>query len=427
MIRLGAVPGRGLVARQVAMGRYPHVVLIVETSSSYGRRILRGITRYLRPRDPWSVFFRERDLGALPPAWLRNWRGDGIICRLVNRELAEHLRRAQVPVVNLNDVHDNSWGLPRIQSDHRMIGQLAAEHLLERGFHHFAFCGFTGHEWSGKRGQAFVGRLRAAGFGCDLYESPWGGPGAPPWEKEQEGMGRRLQALPRPVGVMACNDVRGQQVLDACRRVGLSVPEEVAVIGADNDELLCDLCHPPLSSVVPNPEGVGYEAAALLDRLMAGAAPPAHELLIEPLGVTTRQSSDVLAVADPQIAAAMRFIREHACQGLSVADILKRVPLSRTALERQFRKYLGRSPQAEIRAVQIKRVKQLLGETDMRLSGIARAVGFQHPEYLSVVFKRETGETPGQFRRKAQPADRPHPTRPDARRRGATGRGFPAG
>src|SRR6185437_15012889 len=197
----------------------------------------------------------------------------------------------------------------------------------------------------------------------------------------------------------------GQHVLDACQRVNLSVPEEVAVIGADNDMLLCELCDPPLSSVVPNPERIGYEAAALLDRLMRGEKPPSMHLWIEPLGVTTRQSTDVLAIDDPHIAVAVRYIRENACAGATVPDLLQQVPLSRTLLERQFRKYLGRSPQAEIRAVQLKRVKQLLAETDLSLERIAELAGYEHPEYMSVVFKRETGQTPGHYRRHVQSGD----------------------
>ncbi len=386
----------------------PHVVLIVETSSSYGRSILQGVTRYFRPRSPWSIFFQERDLGASPPIWLKKWRGDGVISRLMNHELADHFRRVGIPIVNLNDVHE-SRGLPTVQSDHEMIGRLAADHLLDRGFQQFAFCGFTGHEWSRKRADGFVDRLRLAGFPCVLYESLWDGPAAPAWEKEQTAIGRWLTTLSKPVGVMACNDVRGQHVLDACQRSGICVPDEAAVVGVDNDEVLCALCNPPLSSVTPNPQRIGYEAAALLAQLMAGAAPDVQEQRIKPLGVTTRQSCDVLTIDNPQIAAAIRHIRQHACRGLSVPELLKYVPLSRTVMERQFRKYLGRSPQAEIRAVQLKRARELLVQTDMGLAHIARLVGFEHPEYLSVVFKRESGETPGEYRRRATAADPSHP------------------
>ena len=303
--------------------------------------------------------------------------------------------------VDLNDVHDG-LGLPRIQSDQAAIGRLAAEHLMERGFRRFAYCGFTGHAWSTKRRAGFEDALGAASEVVAAHESPWGGPSAHPWEQEQKRIGDWLRTLPRPVGVFACNDLRGQHVLDACQRVGLAVPEEVAVVGVDDDPLVCELCNPPLSSVVPNPERIGYEAADLLARLIAGEKPATAEILVAPLGVTARQSTDVLAIDDPHVAAAVRYIREHACAGASVGDVLARVPLSRTILERRFRKYLGRSPQAEIRFVQLKRVKQLLAETDLRLERIAELAGFEHPEYLSVVFKRETGQTPGRYRRQVQ-------------------------
>ena len=304
--------------------------MMVETSQNYGRYILHGIIRYLRSHQPWSVFLELRELGAAPPPRLKDWRGDGIITRVTDPALAESLRKKRIPVVNLNDVY-SGLGLPTIESDHRAIARLAAEHLLERGFRHFAACGFTGHAWSQQRVQTFRDVLGAAATSCHLYESRWGGRIAHPWEQEQERIGEWLLVLPRPVGIFACNDSRGQHVLDACQRVNLSVPEEVAVLGVDDDVLLCELCDPPLSSVMPSPERVGYEAAALLDRLM-----------------------------------------------------------------------VGDSPQAEIRAVQLKRVKQLLAETDLSLDQIAELAGYAHPEYLSVVFKREIGETPGQYRRRTR-------------------------
>ena len=187
-------------------------------------------------------------------------------------------------------------------------------------------------------------------------------------------------------------------------RLNVAVPEEVAVVGCDDDAVLCNLCHPPLSSVVPNPERVGYEAAALLDRLMSGRLVPAESQRVEPVGVHTRQSSDVLAIDDPAVAAALRFIRDRAFQGVSMKDVIKHSAMSRSLLERKFRQYLGHSPQAEIRSIQLKRVKQLLAESDLPLGRIAVLAGYAHPEYMSVVFKRETGQTPGQFRAAANPA-----------------------
>jgi LacI family transcriptional regulator len=176
----------------------------------------------------------------------------------------------------------------------------------------------------------------------------------------------------------------------------------VAVVGVDNEKVFCELCDPPLSSVEPNPRQVGYEAAELLDRLMAGDQPPARPKLIAPLRVVVRQSTDVLGVDDPDVSAAMRYIREHACSGASVADVTGHVLLSRSALERQFRRHLGHSPQEEIRLVQLKRVKQLLSETDLSLESIAKLAGYKHPEYMSVVFKRTVGQTPGEYRRQTR-------------------------
>jgi LacI family transcriptional regulator len=165
--------------------------------------------------------------------------------------------------------------------------------------------------------------------------------------------------------------------------------------------VLCELCDPPLSSVAPNAERIGYEAAELLDRLMAGGRAPARERLIEPVGVVARQSTDVLSIDDAEVAAAVRFIRERACGGLRVEQVLRHVAVSRSLLERRFRKYLGRSPQGEIRLVRLKRVKQLLADTDLSLVAIAQLAGFVHPEYMSVVFKRLTGQTPRAYRRQA--------------------------
>ncbi len=193
--------------------------------------------------------------------------------------------------------------------------------------------------------------------------------------------------------------MRGQHILDACRRAGLAVPEEIAVLGVDNDELICTLCEPPLSSIILNTHKIGFEAARMLDLLMNGEELPAREILVEPIGIMARQSSDVLAIDHVDVAKSLRYIREHACTGLTVDDLLKQCNLTRSVMERLYRKYLGHSPQQEIRLVQIKRVKELLLETEMSLHQIAAVTGFEHSEYLSVMFKRIAGMTPGDYRR----------------------------
>jgi LacI family transcriptional regulator len=379
------------------MAGIPRVALIVEMSGIYGRQILQGISRYVRSHKPWSIFLEQRELRAPPPPWLLRHKWDGIICRSTDRTLARKLLKRNIPAVDLNDLY-GGLGLPRIWSDMRAIGQLGAEHLLERNFRQFAFCGFEGETWSGLRRDGFCDAVRSAGYSCDVYESPWHGRNAPEWDKDQERMARWIRTLPKPLGLMACNDVRGQQVLNACRSVDAAVPDEVAVVGVDNEEVLCELCEPPLSSVTPNPERIGYEAAELLDRLMADGVPAVEECVVAPLGVVMRQSTDVLGIDDPDVVAAMRHIRENACNGLTVDDLVAKLSVSRSLLERRFRRCLRRSPQQEIRLVQLKRVRQLLAETDLTLDAIATLAGYRHPEYMSVVFKRLAGRTPGEYR-----------------------------
>lgn len=197
---------------------------------------------------------------------------------------------------------------------------------------------------------------------------------------------------------MACYDYCGRQVLNACRRLGIAVPDEVAVIGVDNDDILCDLADPPMSSVIPNTYRTGYEAAALLARMMAGESVKAEAHLIAPLGVATRQSTDVLAIDDRNIAAAVRFIREHACEGIGVKDVLKAAPQSRRLLECRFKKLIGRTPHEEIVRVQLNHVKLLLAESDLSLEQISERAGFAHVEYLNAKFHREEGLPPGRYR-----------------------------
>jgi LacI family transcriptional regulator len=381
------------------MPQAAHVMLIVETSLAYGREVLRGISDYVVEHGPWSMYLDLRELIIDPPRWIDSWDGDGIISRSTTPELAERLRASEIPTVDLTDIHGD-LGLPHIWTDNFEVGRLAATHLLERGFKHFGYCSFSGHDWAKKRLHGFRDTLAKSGIGTEIFESPWAGTHS--WEDQQQAIAEWISGLPRPLGIFACNDMRGQHVLDACRRLDIPVPEEVAVIGVDDDELVCGMCAPPLSSVKPNPRRIGYEAASMLDRLMRGEAALPYEQIVPPLKVSTRQSTDVLAIEDPQIASAVKFIRQNACRGITVRDVLRQVPLSRNVLERRFRKYVKRSPQSEIRSVQIKRIKQLLMETDLPLDRIALLTGFEHPEYMSVVFKRETGTPPGSFRKQSQ-------------------------
>ena len=374
----------------------PKVALLVETSNAYGRDILAGIEDYIRARGPWSVFLGETGRGDAVPAWFARWQGDGILARIENKRIASALAATGLPVIDLSFGHLLSTA-PTFTTDNPAIGRLAVQHFVERVFQHFAYCGREEFVWARDRGEAFERAVVAAGFRCDTFCAPR--TLASNVDSETDAIAAWLSVLPQPLALLACYDLRGGQVLDAARRAGLAVPEQVAVLGVDNDELLCALAPPPLSSVILNGRRTGWLGAETLARLMAGERIPGDVHYIPPLGVATRQSTDTLAVADPQLARALRFIRERACEGIGVADILRHAPMARRSLENKMRDTIGRTPNAEILRVKLARTKQLLATTDLSLNEIAQRCGFRHSEYLSVVFKREIHVTPGEFRK----------------------------
>jgi LacI family transcriptional regulator, galactose operon repressor len=389
------------------MARRPRVALLVESSRAYGRGLLHGIAEYVRLHGPWSIYLAERGLGEAPPGWLKGWKGDGIIARIENRRIARAVSDLGLPTVDLRGLFTD-LGVPRIVTDDQAVARLAVEHFLERGFRHFAFCGFPGADYSDQRSQGFTRSVEEAGFACHVYQSSRLPPAAGTEVREQWGwmteaeVADWIEGLPKPVGLMACNDIRAQQLLSACRAIGAAVPDEVAVLGVDNDEVLCDLSDPPLSSIIPDTHRIGHEAAARLESLMRGEASQAVLTVIPPLGIVTRRSTDVLAVDDRAISRAAHFIREHACEPITIQDVLADLPLSRSVFERRFAKTFGRTPKAEILRTRLERVKRLLAETDWPLKQIASKAGFDHPEYLCVAFKKRTGQTPGEYRRSAQ-------------------------
>ncbi len=411
------------------MPRRPRVALLVESSRAYGQGLLRGIAAYVRTHRPWSIYQQERTMSDDAPAWLQGWQGDGVIARIESQSLIRAVRKLNIPTIDLRGMHTLP-GIPLIETNDRIVTQLAVDHLLERGFHHFAYCGFQGANFSVRRMGYFVSFVRVAGFEPHIYEMA-ARPGAVGVTNRVESMGLMyeravadwIESLPKPVAIMACNDVRGQQVLNACRDRGIAVPDDASVIGVDHDELICELCDPPLSSVEPNTQKIGYEAAAMLERMMTGETAQPRKTFIEPLGIVARMSTDVLATRDRQVAAALRFIRENACNGIGVEDVLEHVHISRSTLERRLIKIVGRSPKAHITRVQIDRVKQLLHSTDFNLVKIARLTGYPHHETMCSIFKRETGFTPGEYRRASLgQSDNPEDRRQEAGdRRQSTG------
>ncbi len=374
------------------------VALLIETSNEYARGLLSGINAYIREHSSWSVFLGEYSRSNIDMTWLSHWHGDGIIARIENEQTARYIMDTGLPAIDLS-ASRRIPTLPCVETNDQSIAIMAAEHFLERGFKNFGFYGDSRFQWSILRGIHYKRYLNELGYSCLSFADSSDSLKEQSWQLDKEMLVQWLKELPKPIGIMACYDIRGQQLLEACRLAGVDVPDEVAVIGVDNDELLCELSNPSLSSIQTNALKTGYLAAELLDRIMGGETLGAQVHLIEPISLQVRLSSDVLAVEDKIVSDAVRFIRNHAHEDIQVQDILNHIPISRRVLESRFLKALGRTPHDEILAVKLKLVKRLLVETELNLASIAERSGFKHTEYMSVAFKRSFGIRPGQYRK----------------------------
>lgn len=385
------------------MKRRKSVALLIETSNAYARGLLEGIVKYHREHDAWSVYLPEQERGAAPPAWLKHTRIDGAIARIETDRIAKSVSNLKVPVVDVSSAR-RVPNVPWIETDDQAIAQLAFEHLFERGFRHFAYCGPRGLNWSRWRSQGFAACCKQAGFKCLLHWTP--SPFRTTSTNVNQGqLARWLNELPKPIGLFCAYDITAQVILDHCRNQGIAVPEEIAVIGVDNDPLLCELARPSLTSIAPDALGAGYYAAQWLDQAMSDRSTikrsdySAPFRLMPPLGLVLRQSTDITAVADTLVAKAIEFIRSHACDGIQVEDVLRHVALSRRMLETRFVEAIGKTPHAMIAMIRLTRAKELLQQTDLSVDAIARKAGFQHAEYMSVAFRKAFGQPPGRYRR----------------------------
>lgn len=384
----------------------PHapVVAVLHTMSlAYSRETLRGVREYVRHHTHWRVHTIEATRGELQRLHQIGLNQiNGVIGMFYEAEDEARLGLPGIPTINMSS-RSNECTLPRVIPDNEAVGRAAAEYLLSRGLRHFAFAGIAGHLYSNQRAAGFqagvaLGMEQARGQqgGCAEIHL---------WERQGgEGDGPRFEAwlrgLPRPIGLLAATDAVGAEAIDWCLALGLRVPQDVAIIGVDNDETICEAAGVPLASVAVNAAKVGYEAAALLARLMEGEPPPPPEqpLLIPPLGVIVRDSADVVAGADEELTEIMRYIEQHACDPISIEDVVVHGTLSRRSLERRFREAFGRTVHDEIRRVQFERAKHLLASADMKLPSLARCCGFSDARYFTRQFRQAFGETPSQYR-----------------------------
>jgi LacI family transcriptional regulator len=377
----------------------PSVLLFVETSREFGRSLLHGIARYSRLHGPWRVYRWPGALDSSLPEW-KHLKIDGAIVRDVR--VVEGLAHSGLPVIFAQHNKDSYSPFPAIITDSASIGHMAAEHFLDRGFQNFAYCGLDDFAWSRGRAQYFAQRLTHAGFEVNQYRRTAAKTGRAA-RREQNRIADWLRSLPKPAAVMCCNDDRALQVVEACKLADLSVPDDVAVLGVDNDVLVCDLADPPISSIALNTEIAGHEAAKLLDDLMRGGQMAGQEIPVRPTHIVTRMSTDILAVSDPDVAAALRFIRRNPNRLIQVDDVVEATNVSRRVLEKRFKATLRRSVHQEIRRVRVNTIIPLLVGTDMSITDIAAHCGFDGVEHVSRYFRKETGVSLRDYRKHHAP------------------------
>ncbi len=298
--------------------RLPHVLLLIDTAGAYGRGIVEGIGRYAQENGPWSIQYEYRALDSLPPQWLKRWRGDGIISRTVSLEQAKLLRATKRSLVEL---HGQPPGrTAEVQVDIEVEARMAVEHFLDCGLQHFGFFTYGDTWWITMHREVYCKALKDRGYACKIYDAPRFDDRVPVWnERQRPGVVKWLHTLDRPIGVFTLGDLHSVRLLDVCRELDIAVPEEMAILGVGNDPVICETVHPTLSSVDLNARRIGYEAARLLDCRMAGKMID-EAVSVAPSYVAVRQSTDVMAIQDSDVAQAVRLIRQFACKGIDVTQ-----------------------------------------------------------------------------------------------------------
>jgi len=383
------------------MSRIPKVLLLVESSRGSGRSLLRGIAHFAHHQGPWSCYWEP---AGLEKAWpkLKAKDFDGIILRDVDK--LEEVLAFGIPAVVIGHGRTEVSGFLNVVTDSVKIGQMAAEHLLACGFKQFAYCGCRASlqenaPWSEVRRQSFAERIRQAGWCCECFPvSP--SPSSSSWPREQALMARWLQSLPKPLGLMAANDDRAMQVFEACRVAGILLPSEVGVIGVDNDDVVCGLSDPPLSSVAVNFDRAGYEAASALDCMMKGKGTVPTRIVVHPTHIVVRRSTDIVAVEDPSLSKALRYIRGTSCwEELTVESVARNAGISRRLLEKRFRRDLGCSVMDDIRRVRTDKMAQLLLETQLPVCEVAQTLGFSDVQHFARYFRSVKNMSPLAYRK----------------------------
>lgn len=370
------------------------IAVLVETYDSWGRNVVESIARFAQSAR-WSLIISPRDGDGrlrLPP----QWKGDGVIAMLRDDAMARHLKKVKKPVVDVDVLMPNASWTGRVATDDAIRVEMAFEHFRSKNFEHFACYAPQVNRYPDRRSQMFRETVERAGYSCTSFDQVCGNDFG--WFADPKEVAAWIRQSPAPLGVFAPDPVPARQLAEICQWEEIRVPDDVGILAGDTDDLLCNIAFPPISSIELDCFRIGEKACQLLASMMDGHAPPEDPILIRPLRVIPRHSTEILAVSDPDVAEVLRFIRSKACEGLRVADILDIFPISRRKLEQDFRAILGRSIGEEIRRTRMETARKLLVETDLSMASIARHCGYSSGVELAHAFRKYEGIKPSDLR-----------------------------
>lgn len=381
------------------------IILLLDFTEEYHKNLLRGIIRYSREFGPWvfsrmPIYYRETIGVDGMLKWAKDWGAKGLIGQLYNKSKIWKLTNAGISVI-AQDFEDKFKDVPIITGAYHETGRLGAEYFLKKGFQNFAFYGFRNVVWSRERAEGFEEKIKEAGYAVHYFEHPKSR-SMDLWYYKPSILSRWLRSLPKPIALMACDDNQGLHITEASRLAGIRIPEEVAVLGVDNDENICYLSDPPLSSINMDVEKGGYEAARLMEQMIRYGVRGKDRIIIRPTHIVTRSSTDIYAANDEHIVSALKYIHLHIDKNLKVSEVLKEVPLSRRALEKRFMQITGYPVYKYIYNLRIEKFIQKLIETNMTITEIAYELGLDDTKNISRLFKQMKGMTPLEYRKKYQ-------------------------
>jgi hypothetical protein len=378
------------------------LILLTDFTEAFAHNLLRGILEYSKEREPWVVC-------RMPPSykqshgipgvlkWAKKWQADAIIAQFDDDDEVELFRKNGI-IALAQDFKSRFSVIPNITSEYKLTGQMAADFFLQKGSRNFAFYGYENVVWSEERCMGFRDRIIEKGFGDNFFEYQKQ-PLENLWYYESEPLASWIKSLPHPLALMACDDTQGNKIMEVCRVLGIKIPEEIAVLGVDNDEIICSLSDPPLSSVNLNIVKGGYEAAQLIERLMRDKEASCEDVVIHPTTITNRLSTDIYSTGDPYILVALKYIHQNLATKITVEDVVRQVPLSRRLLEIHFKQVTGSSIYQYIFNLRMERFSQLLLESSEPIADIAMSVGLSDYKNLARQFKLWKKYTPAEYRK----------------------------